>query len=204
MSSYLASIVCRRRRTQAAQLSLWHRGIAVMRRIDAEVRAFEAPDDADGILDALFERPLLGDPGEPDTAHFRAAYASAQAQWRERVPREMAAIRGFVDAALAAEMAWKRADANARTKARQHIVARDRRLARDQQRAVRAARELLALALDPRSESPQARAAEHAARSILAAGQLQIPEHLDHRLSTTIALHHGGRDASTESTESGR
>ncbi|MFI5782638.1 hypothetical protein [Nocardia sp. NPDC051570] len=179
----------RRRRARFDQLALWRTGVAVMGRVDRQLGEFEMPDTVDGILDSLFGRPLLGDNREPDTARFYAAYRAAHALWSDTAPTDTTAIQAFVDAARDAEQMWRRADDNARDKAQKGTVGEGHHLSHAEYRALRGARAMLALALDPDTEPAEAHLAERKARAILEE-LVQIPGRLDLHLTEAITAAH--------------
>ncbi|MGH3802997.1 MAG: hypothetical protein ACRDTD_23275, partial [Pseudonocardiaceae bacterium] len=158
----------RREQARAAQLELWAKGV------DAYSATCDGLMEFETNLESIFDRPLLGDITEPATATFYAAFEIAHERHLENVPYNDDQIQQFVDAATTAHRAFAAADTNARTKARNNIVAGDRHLTRGEARRKKLARKALAVATDPQAAPGEVQAAFEKVIELLA-GITEIP-----------------------------
>lgn len=170
---------------RAAQLERWDKGAAAYGRVALAVTEFETAPAT------IFDRPLLLDTTEPDTGAFFAAFHEAGKLHLENVPRDEDLITAFVDAALAAETAFDRADLNARAKAEAGITHNDRRLTPVEQRTLVRARGLLNIAFDPSSNGTHARNAFDKASELLS-GIVDVPMKFANQLTRSIEAVHRG------------
>lgn len=105
------------RRRRADQRRRWQSATATLDDIASAIMAFELdPHSPD-------TRPLLGDVNEPATAHFYAAYTTAQNLRTPAIPGDEQTITAFTSAVTHARRAFEAADLNARRKAGHHTGA---------------------------------------------------------------------------------
>ena len=174
---------------RAAQLERWERGKAALAHTSEAITAFETDPES-----VFFVRPLLADVTEESTAALYTAYETAQLLDQTVAPHDDTMIDRFVGSAVAAERAFKEADANARRKAADGIGANGIQLDRAQRRRLRIARGALATALDP--SVPDDHAILNWKKTIeLLDGLVTVPAALSRRL--TLAIEAGHRPALT-------
>ncbi|HEY5857762.1 MAG TPA: hypothetical protein VIW24_27930 [Aldersonia sp.] len=176
---------------RAAQVERWGKGATAYAKVALAVTEFETDPET------IFVRPLLLDTSEPDTATFFTAFHEAGKLHLENVPRDEQLITAFIDAALAAETAFDRADHNARTKAEAGITHDNRKLTQAEQRTLTRARGLLRIALDPTTDGNHAHNA-FAKASELLSGIVTVPTKFTNQLTRSIeAVHRGELTAAT-------
>ena len=155
------------------QLDRWAIGLTNFNAAAEALMAFETDPES-----VYFTRPLLGDTDEPATADFYTAFGAAQGLKLETVPTDDSAIEAFVDAAREAERAFKKADENARRKARIGIVHQNRKLTDTDKRKLEQARKLMTTATHPGTAPTEALAAHNKALVLLDDVGLIVPERL--------------------------